>query len=77
MALDDVLVVNDSATDELVHQHPATVDMGVRAYLGVPLRSNGHCVGSFCVVDTRARQWTDADLADLERLASEALPARA
>jgi GAF domain-containing protein len=72
-AMDDVLVVNDSTADSLVHDHPATTDAGVRAYLGVPLRHAGQCLGSFCVVDVRARAWTDEDLAILESLAADAM----
>jgi GAF domain-containing protein len=75
VALDDALVVTDSATDDLVHDHPATLDMGIRAYLGVPIRHDGQTLGSFCVVDTEARQWTDDDLAALEALAGEVLAA--
>jgi GAF domain-containing protein len=76
VALDDALVVTDSATDDLVHEHPATIDMGIRAYLGVPIRHEGQTLGSFCVVDTEARQWTDDDLAALEALADEVLAER-
>lgn len=73
VALDDVLVVNDSLHDPLVVEHPATTEGGVRAYLGVPLRVEGECLGSFCVVDVRPRRWSDDDLAQLETLAQEAL----
>jgi GAF domain-containing protein len=73
VALDDVLVVNDSLRDPLVRDHPATTGDGVRAYLGVPLRSGGQCLGSFCVVDVRPRRWSEDDLAQLEALAQEAL----
>ena len=73
VALDDVLVVTDSGRDDLVREHPATTEMGVRAYLGVPLRANGQCLGSFCVVDTSVREWTDDDLVELERLGREVL----
>jgi GAF domain-containing protein len=73
VALDDVLVVNDSLTDPLVLDHPATTDGGVRAYLGVPLRRDGYCIGSMCVVDERPRDWSDDDLDALRALASSAL----
>jgi GAF domain-containing protein len=75
VALDDTLVVTDSTGDDLVRDHPATQDMGIRAYLGVPIRDDGQCLGSLCVVDTEARQWTDDDLAVLEQLAGEVLVA--
>jgi len=70
--LDDVLVVDDSTEVPLVADHIATSRDGVRAYLGVPIRRDGHCLGSFCVVDTEPRDWTDGDLAVLQQLADEA-----
>lgn len=73
VALDDVLVVNDSLHDPLVAEHPATTNGEVRAYLGVPLRLDGECLGSFCVVDVRPRRWSEDDLAQLQTLAEEAL----
>jgi len=70
VAFDDVFVVDNARTDALVANHPATAD-GVRAYLGVPIRKNGQTVGSFCVVDTKPRRWTEKNLAALEALAAE------
>ena len=69
VAFDDVFVVDNALADDLVDDHPATTNHGVRAYLGVPIRKNGHCIGSFCVVDTKPRRWTDQKLAALEKLA--------
>lgn len=74
VALDDVLVVNDSCADSLVADHPATTAGDVRSYLGVPIRQDGFCVGSFCVVDTRPREWSDEDLSGLTELGALALP---
>jgi hypothetical protein len=45
VALDDVLVVNDSLSDALVRDHPATTDGGVRSYLGVPIRGTASASG--------------------------------
>ncbi|CAN5505598.1 hypothetical protein BH10ACT3_BH10ACT3_16320 [soil metagenome] len=73
VALDDVLVVNDSLTDDLVRDHPATKAGLVRAYLGVPVRSNGHTLGSFCVVDEQAREWTADDIYALRDFADAAM----
>lgn len=69
VAQDDVVVIMDSLTDDLVRDNPSTGD--VRAYLGVPIRRDGHCLGSFCVVDVEPRQWTDEDLAVLQELAQQ------
>ena len=72
VATDAVLVIDDSTEAALVMNHPATID-GVRAYLGVPVRYAGQCLGSFCVVDTKARDWTDEDLEILQDLANQAM----
>ena len=69
VAQDDVLIVNDSTTDPLVEDNPGTTEGNVRAYLGVPIRRDGHCLGSLCVVDERPREWTDEDFATLRQLA--------
>ncbi len=73
VALDDVLVVNDAQEDDLVRDHPATRAGAVRAYLGVPIRSDGQCLGSFCVVDERPRTWTEADVEALRGFADVAM----
>jgi GAF domain-containing protein len=73
-AADDVFVVSDAMSDPLVRDHSATAG-GIRSYLGVPIRSEGQCLGSFCVVDRAPRQWSDDDLHELESLAAEALAA--
>lgn len=73
VATNDVLVISNSLEDELVADHPATVDGDVRAYLGVPVRFRDQCIGSFCVVDTNPRMWTDEDLAALAELSALAI----
>lgn len=72
VALDDVLVVENAVDDALVRDHPATIEGNVRSYLGEPVRVSGRCLGSFCAVDTKPRQWTDEDLATLRTLAARA-----
>lgn len=73
VAFDDVLVIDESRTDPLVQDHPATTFAGVRSYLGVPLRLNGHCLGSFCVVDDEPREWSEADIEALKEFAASAM----
>jgi GAF domain-containing protein len=73
VAFDDVLVVDESLTDPLVRDHAATTFAGVRAYLGVPLRHDGYCLGSFCVVDDRPREWSAEDIEALSELAAVAM----
>eukprot|EP00903_Cladosiphon_okamuranus_P003677 g3675.t1 len=65
------LVVNNSMEHPLVKDNPAVGELGVHAYLGFPiLAGNGHVIGSFCVLDFKAREWTDVELALVEDLAA-------
>jgi GAF domain-containing protein len=74
VAFDRPVAITDSTTDPLVRANRATTERGVRAYLGVPLRtSSGHTVGSFCVFDNRKREWSADDEQFLIRLADEAM----
>jgi GAF domain-containing protein len=69
VATDGVFAVNDALVDPLVEGLPAVTAGQVRSYLGVPIRRNGQVLGSFCVADVEPRQWTDEDVAALERVA--------
>ena len=65
------LVVNDARNDPLVRDNPAVTELGVRSYLGVPLReTDGEVLGAFCAVDTDPRAWTHDDLEALEDIAA-------
>jgi serine phosphatase RsbU (regulator of sigma subunit) len=47
--------------------------MGVRAWAGFPLRApGGEILGTFCVVDTKIRSWTESEVEVLETLAHAA-----
>ena len=60
------LMVTDAENDPLVRENLAIPDLGVKAYLGVPLKlPSGHIIGSLCAIDNRPRSWTDADLQSL------------
>ena len=64
------LVVTDAPQDDRVRDNLAIDELGVAAYAGVPLvAGSGHVLGSFCVIDTVPRTWSDDDLAILEELA--------
>jgi two-component sensor histidine kinase len=64
------LIVIDAERDPLVRNNLAVPDLGVQAYLGVPLiLPSGHVIGSLCAIDTSPRQWTDADLKSLSDVA--------
>ncbi|MDF1503448.1 GAF domain-containing protein, partial [Roseisolibacter sp. H3M3-2] len=69
----ETLVVDDAAEHPLVCDEPAVHELGVRAYLGAPLRTgDGHVLGSLCAVDGAARAWTAEQRALLEDLAGAA-----
>jgi phosphoserine phosphatase RsbU/P len=49
------------------------VEQGVRSWAGFPLlAANGEIVGTFCVIDTIVRHWTDAEIQALKTLAHAA-----
>ena len=57
------LVVGDAAKDPRVADNRAVPDLGVTAYLGVPLTNyDGHILGSLCVIDSQPRQWSKHDV---------------
>ncbi len=65
------LVVPDALKHPVVHDNLAIPDLGVTAYLGIPVRdSEGYVLGSFCVIDGQRRDWSEADIALLEDLAA-------
>jgi PAS domain S-box-containing protein len=57
----DLLVVPDATEDPRFAQNPlVTADPKIRFYAGAPLRtSDGHAVGTLCVVDRRPRKLTN------------------
>jgi GAF domain-containing protein len=64
------LIVENARTNPLVKLNPAVEEMGIVAYAGIPLiTSDGHAVGSFCVIDSRPRTWSFDDIEMLQELA--------
>lgn len=73
VALDAELVVGDAASDPRTRDNPSIDAMGVAAWAGFPLRSpGGEVLGSFCVVDTKVRTWSERDVEVLRTLAHAA-----
>jgi GAF domain-containing protein len=65
------LVIDDARVNPLVQMNPAITLMGIGAYAGIPLTtSDGHVVGSFCVIDSRPRTWSYEDVETLQELAT-------
>ncbi len=64
------LIVNDAESDARVCDNLAIPDLGVKAYLGVPLAlPSGHVIGSLCAIDTTPREWSDSDLKTMSDVA--------
>ncbi|MDP9465858.1 MAG: SpoIIE family protein phosphatase [Actinomycetota bacterium] len=65
------LVVTDARLDPRVQDNLAIPDLGVIAYLGVPLTdSEDNVLGSLCAIDQVPRSWNDDDLAAMLDLAA-------
>jgi K+-sensing histidine kinase KdpD len=63
------LSVVDARLHPLLKDNLAVIDLGVVAYLGMPITTaKGHTLGSFCAIDTTPREWTPQEMAILEDL---------
>lgn len=64
------LVVENAVEHPDLKDNPAIRVLDVHAYLGMPLStSDGYSLGSFCVIDTRPRVWTDREIEIVRELA--------
>lgn len=67
-----LLLIPDTEIHPLLTGHPSVVEMGIRAYLGIPLiLSEGCPIGSLSFVDYVPRNWTPAEISHAEALAFE------
>ena len=65
------LTVHDARDDARVVGNLAIEELGVVAYLGVPLHAPGGAVlGSFCAIQSEPRDWTEAEREALEDVAA-------
>lgn len=69
----DPLVILDTHVGAVWPTIPTVRSMGVRAYVGVPLVSQGQHIGSFCVVDTRPRAWSADEIETVRQMALSAV----
>lgn len=69
---DDPHILTDASIDPRSLANPLVAgDFGLRFYAGVPLKtSDGHNLGTLCIIDKEPRPITDAQIADLKDLAS-------
>ena len=71
---DRPLLIEDASTNALVRNNLAFSEMGVVAYLGVPLRtSEGETLGSLCAMNSQQSHWTPEQVATMEDLAAAAM----
>ncbi|MCG5249634.1 GAF domain-containing protein [Methylorubrum extorquens] len=64
------LQVTDARVDPLLKDNHAIGDIGVVAYLGIPLAlPDGEIVGALAAIDTNARAWSEADMRRLRSIA--------
>jgi len=63
------LVIPDTTKDPAFRDNPASRELAVVAYAGIPLEVDGQPLGAFCVVDHEPRAWSTEDLQLLTDLA--------
>jgi GAF domain-containing protein len=65
------LIVDDAREDPTLRDNEAIRDLDVIAYAGIPLiGSDGHALGTLCVIDSRPRHWRGEETALLQEIAS-------
>jgi len=63
-------VVEDAVHDPRVNLNPAVKELGVAAYVGMPISTPDGCIlGSLCAVQMVPRKWSISDLKNLSDLA--------
>ena len=69
------LIVQDTLQDDRFADNPLVLGgPRIRAYMGTPLvLEDGSCIGTFCVIDTRPRAFSDTERALLRDLRDLAL----
>jgi formate hydrogenlyase transcriptional activator len=74
VASGEPLLVSDARLDPLVKDNPAVSEFGVIAYAGIPLiTSEGHALGTFCVVHGQPHEWTEEEIGILRVLATSTI----
>ena len=69
---DTPLVIDDTHSNELWKSVPTVETLGVRAYVGVPIKVDGEIIGSFCVIDVKPREWQPEELETVRQIAISA-----
>lgn len=67
----EILCVEDARRHPLVQDNLAIRDLGVIAYLGIPVFGPDHlALGALCAIDEKPRKWSQDDIAVLSDLAA-------
>src|ERR1700759_568671 len=70
IGMDGPFIVEDAGNDPRTAGHPAIGPWGVGAWAGFPIVStDGHAIGSMCVIDVSPRVWKASELETLAILA--------
>lgn len=71
---DDVMVVEDIREDHRFENNDTLSSLGICSYAGANMKtSDGHNVGSLCLIDYEPRTYTDEQKAELQQFADEAV----
>ena len=63
VAQGELLLVSDARIDPQFQTHAALREFALVAYAGMPLRmADGRVLGSFCVIDSKPRPWTQDEI---------------
>jgi signal transduction histidine kinase len=74
VAAREPLVIEDARLHPLVRDNLAIRDLGVIAYLGIPLFTpDGYAVATLCAIDRQPRRWIDDDINTVGQLAELAM----
>ena len=75
IAKPEMMVINDTYLDPRFAENPLVVaDPQIRFYAGAPLVApNGHVLGTICVIDSKPRELSGAQIAALEALSRQVM----
>jgi GAF domain-containing protein len=74
VAAREPIIVTDARKDARMLDNLAIRDLGVIAYLGVPLITrDGHAIGTLCVIDHEPRIWTSEEINLVKDIAASAV----
>jgi GAF domain-containing protein len=74
VAAREPMMISDAREDERLRDNLAIRDLGVIAYLGVPLITRGgHAIGTLCVIDHEPRIWTSDEVSLVQDVAAAVL----